>query len=172
MARLTASRLQKRQRKGPPHHHQSLRAMITPFPTGCRDHAPATQHTLTITFSQWTSVLPKGSCISPSTMLIAWTLSKTATTSIFIQTSLNRHKYAWEKARRSASCIHLQDVRADRITELGEFQVPEDREIKVSVPTSEIAGDHWVTWNAAMDRDGEDVAFCPPPVKTDRVPLR
>lgn len=59
----------------------------------------------------------------------------------------------------------------DRISELGEFQVPEDREIKVSVPTSEIAGEHGVTWNAAMDRGGEDVAFCPP-VKSDRVPLR
>ncbi|MBH9983797.1 hypothetical protein [Bifidobacterium asteroides] len=59
----------------------------------------------------------------------------------------------------------------DRISELEEFQVPEDREIKVSVPTSEIAGEHGVTWNAAKDRNGEDVAFCPP-VKSDRVPLR
>lgn len=59
----------------------------------------------------------------------------------------------------------------DRISELGEFQVPEDREIKVSVPTSEIAREHGATWYAAMDRNGEDVAFCPP-VKSDRVPLR
>lgn len=49
--------------------------------------------------------------------------------------------------------------------------MPEDHEIKVSPPPRKIAGDHGATWNAAMDRNGEDVVFCPP-VKTSRAPPR
>lgn len=77
-----------------------------------------------------------------------------------------------EKRNDGVHHIAVSRMYSDNMTtELGEFQVPTDREIKVSVPTSEIAGDRGVTWNAAFDRNGQDVAFCPLE-KTDRVPLK
>lgn len=46
---------------------------------------------------------------------------------------------------------------------VGTFDVDHtnNNQLSVSVPTSLITGDHGITWNAALDMNGKDIAFCP-----------
>ncbi|KFF31625.1 hypothetical protein [Bifidobacterium bombi] len=61
-----------------------------------------------------------------------------------------------------------------KITKIGGFNVDSSDEnlLNVSVPTNLIAGNKHVTWNAALDMNGKDIAFCPGQSKEEKVPLQ
>ncbi|AKV55539.1 hypothetical protein AB656_04150 [Bifidobacterium actinocoloniiforme DSM 22766] len=61
----------------------------------------------------------------------------------------------------------------ESVKNIGTFDVDKgnNNALNVSVPSSEITGDQDLTWNAALDMNGKDLAFCPAH-QEDKVPLQ